>query len=372
MNRRTLAITGGGVVLAGIGGAIVVGGGSGSSGGSGGLMRAVRQAPVTLRGDVGGEKLDFIRNPDVVRLLDSHHAVTLDVRRAGSMEMARNPSQGADFIWPAHDAAADIAKNLRGQPKAEENVFSSPLVILTWKPVSDALTRAALVETRDGTHYLTKMRELVEMSLASRTWESLGLTGVFGAVNVVSTHPALSNSGLMFASLVAGLLNGGRPPSASDVDRVGPAIRTLFERQGRMEDSSGRVFRQFLSQGMGAFPLLVAYENQLTEYWESAPENERRMLVDRVRVLYPVPTMFATHPLMALTDKGRRLVEALRDPEIRAIAWTRHGYRFPGSEALPAPAAARALGMPATPGAVMPMPSAAVVEDMLTRYIPAS
>jgi hypothetical protein len=167
-------------------------------------------------------------------------------------------------------------------------------------------------------------------------------------------------------------MNGGRTPTPDDMDRIGPDLRAMFERLGRMEDSSGKIFQQFLSQGMGAFPLMVAYENQLIEYYEAAPEAERQVIADRVRVLYPVPTTWASHPLLALNDNGRRLIEALQDPEIRRIAWTRHGFRRPGAPIAERPEAAAKLGMPADVGGVVPLPSTAAIERMLERYIPAN
>lgn len=374
MNRRTLIASGAAAAALGVVGAGLVlsggGGGPGRSGVAGGLMRAPRPSPATARGDVGGEKIEFLRNPDVVRILAETQALTVEPRRAGSIEMARSPSAGADFLWPAHDMSADILRSAGRRIVAEENAFASPLVVLTWTEVADALVRAGIAERQGETHVLTGMGRLAEMSADGRPWSEIGLGRLFGSVGVVSTHPNHSNSGLMWACLAAASLNGGRVLAMDDVDRVGPRLRASIERLGRMEQSSGRAFRQFLSQGMGAYPMLAGYESQLVEHWETAPPDERRLLAARVRVLYPAPTVFATHPVLALTPSGARLSEAVRSPDLRRVAWSRHGFRSPGAETGARPDAARATGMPEQVGGAMPLPPFAVVERLLERHVP--
>ena len=365
MNKRVVSVVAGAGILLAVGGVVLVA----SDPRVGPALMGQQVEQVALRGDVGGEKIEFLRDPEVMQILKDRHGVTVDARRAGSLAMARAPGQGADFIWPAHDTAADLFRERGGVATGEDNVFSSPVVVLSWAPVTEALEKRGLVARRDGTYYIVDLRRLMDDVRAEVPWASLGLPQLSGAVSVVSTHPAASNSGATFAALVATVFNEGRTPTPADMDRVGPDVRRVFERLGRMEDSSGRIFRQFLTQGMGSFPLMVAYENQLIEHWDQAPEAERTLLTDRVRVLYPVPTAWATHPLLALTPKGRRLVEALRDPAIRRIAWTRHGFRLPGDGG-ERPAAAARLGMPETVTGVVRMPSTAAFERMLDRFIP--
>jgi hypothetical protein len=52
--------------------------------------RAADQA--RLWGFIGGEKLDFVRNEQVRDLLMRRYGVTLDARRAGSVEMVSDPA----------------------------------------------------------------------------------------------------------------------------------------------------------------------------------------------------------------------------------------------------------------------------------------
>jgi hypothetical protein len=47
----------------------------------------------------------------------------------------------------------------------------------------------------------------------------------------------------------------------------------------------------------------------------------------QVRVLYPQPTIYADHPILALTAHGALLQKAMADPQIQALAWQRYGFR---------------------------------------------
>ena len=43
--------------------------------------------------------------------------------------------------------------------------------------------------------------------------------------------------------------------------------------------------------------------------------------------LYPEPTIFNDHPILALTQTGRKLIPALEDDAVQDIAWTKYGFR---------------------------------------------
>jgi hypothetical protein len=368
MNRRLVSIVAGLVILVGVAGVVAVSRDPDASA----LLVSTRIERVTVAGDVGGEKMEFLANPEVQRILRDRHGVTVQAKRVGSVDMARHPSQGADFIWPAHDVAADIFRSAgRTARGGETQVFSSPLVVLTWEPVAKALEAKGLVERRDGVWYLLRLDGLLELVAAGTQWRDIGLPELWGPVNVVTTHGGTSASGLMFSTLMATVLNGGRTPTAEDMETLGPRVRGIYQRLGRMEDSSGKLFEQFLRNGMGQFPLMAGYENQLVEFYEGADEGVRRMVAKDVRVLYPVPTAFASHPILGLTQNGRRLVEALKDPDIQRIAWTRHGFRVTGGDPDARPGAAAVIGMPRTITGVVAVPATSAVERLID-HIPAN
>ena len=77
-----------------------------------------------------------------------------------------------------------------------------------------------------------------------------------------------------------------------------------------------------------------------------------------------MPTVWSSHPFIARTSDGKRLLEALKDPEIQEIAWTQHGFRS-GLGATSDPSAVGIASIPQDITAVVDMPSPAVMELIL-------
>jgi hypothetical protein len=70
----------------------------------------------------------------------------------------------------------------------------------------------------------------------------------------------------------------------------------------------------------------VGYENQLVEY-SLAHQAQQDLLRRQIVLLYPRPTVWSSHALIALTPNGGRLLDALRDDDLQQLAWSHHGFR---------------------------------------------
>jgi len=145
-------------------------------------------------------------------------------------------------------------------------------------------------------------------------------------INLISTDPTKSNSGNLFAGLLANILVGGEVAQEKDLGKIIPTIKTFFERQGFMETSTGFLFEQFLNKGMGSYPMIVGYENQLIEFSLQNPEIWERVKT-RLRILYPLPTVWSSHTLITLDETAHPLIKALHSPKAQSIAWQQHGFR---------------------------------------------
>ena len=115
---------------------------------------------------------------------------------------------------------------------------------------------------------------------------------------------------------------------------------------------------------MGAYPIVVGYENQLVEYSIQNP-NARDLLNQQIVMLYPRPSVWATHTYIALNPKGERLLAALKDPEIQKIAWESHGFRSGLLGVQNDPRAVQVTGIATTPVEAVPMPSAPVMQQII-------
>jgi hypothetical protein len=82
-------------------------------------------------------------------------------------------------------------------------------------------------------------------------------------------------------------------------------------------------------------------------------------------VIYSEPTIFASHPLIALTEDCDRLSEALIDPDLQAIAWAQHGFRTGLIGVENDPADIDVATLPETVSLVVPMPAASVMSRII-------
>lgn len=319
-------------------------------------------APATVAGPVGGEKLGFLDDPDVVEILRERYDLIVDPERAGSLEMVREVDPEADFLWPSSEVALALYEE-NNDSVEDVNIFNSPIVLYSWGRVTDALAEEGLV-TQDGEVYEIDLAALVADIQEDRQWADVDPElGLFGGVAVQTTNPDLSNSGNMFSGLLANTLNGGEVVNEASVGSVIGEVADIYDDLGNLEDSSGELFTSFLQQGEGAFPLIAGYESQLVEF---GLQNEQyvQQVQERVRILYPQPTVWSSHPLIPLNAEGERLRDALLDDEIQQIAWERHGFRAGTLSGEEDPSVLDFVGIPGEIDSVIQMPSPAVMTQI--------
>jgi hypothetical protein len=321
---------------------------------------------VTVKGYAGGEKIAFAGNPRTLSALKTH-GLAMVAERAGSVEQVRDPVLMAtkpQFLWPSSAPLVDLARRSAKVLK-DEVIFNSPIVIYSWEPIAEGLIRAGLA-TKEGAHYSVDARGLIDAVLARKSWKDLGQADLYGRVRLIASDPNKSNSGFMFAGLAANLLVGD-VATAETLPTALPKLVDLFRGMGFKSSSSGKVFDDYVAGGPGAQPLVVGYENQLVEW----------ILADKARwtristtagpakpvALYPRPTVFSAHPLIALAPEAIPLIDALMSRELQEIGWSDHGFRGPlgAIGAMTDPLIAGR--MPAQISAVAPMPD---IEVMLT------
>lgn len=282
------------------------------------------QESVELRGYVGGEKLGLLEDQEVQSILEKDYHLTLDYVRAGSLDMVTADHMNRDFLFPSSQTALEYYQQMYGSPVRSQIVFNTPLVLYTHTPVLDVFLKAGIVWEQAGIYYLD-MEKMVSVLEAGTSWSQLGLPELYGPVAISTTDPVRSNSGNMFAGLVANVLCGGVADEES-VEAVLPRLQVIFERLGYMESSSSDLFDQFLKTGMGAKPIIAAYENQLLEFAVENPEDWEQ-LREEIVMLYPTPTVWSSHIYIAMNDAGTVGIGALLDPKIQQLAWERHGFR---------------------------------------------
>lgn len=320
----------------------------------------------TVKGFVGGEKVGFLDNPDIQKLLADRYQIKVDYTKLGSIEMIEADSSGQDFLWPSNEVALQLYRDTHPGTVKAETVFNSPIVLYSWDEVTDALITEGIVEQVDNTYYVVDMPRLVDLILTGQSWSDIGLSQLNGKINVISTDPTKSNSGNMFFGLLANLLSDGIATDTT-IEEVLPTIKAYYDSLGFLQESSGDLFKLFTQQGMGAYPIIVGYESQLVEL---SLQNvaTRDQILARLRVLYPQPTVWSSHPVIALNANGEKLMNALQDPDIQRMAWEQHGFRSGIAGIENDPAVFNVVGIPLEITSVLPLPRPSTM-SRLVEYL---
>jgi hypothetical protein len=292
--------------------------------------QAKAQERITVRVVSGSEKLNLLRDERLAKVLD-RYGITLDTHKAGSREIATlNNLKTYDVAFPAGQPAAEKIRQGVATKKLA-TAFSTPMVIASFKPISDVLQANGIVKQEAGAYWIVDMAKLLELTASGKRWRELPNNATFAvgkSVLVSTTNVSTSNSAAQFLALSSYLFNNAEVVSTADsAARAAKKVAPLFARQGFQESSSSGPFEDYLSIGMGKTPLVWIYEAQFLEQ-----ALQRSVKPDMV-LLYPKPTIFTKHVMVALSDKGVRFIDAMQDPEALRIA-AEYGYRSDAAQGL--------------------------------------
>lgn len=315
----------------------------------------------TLNGYLGGEKTGLFEDKQITDYIKKNYHLEFDYSRAGSLDMVTADQSGRDYLFPSSQTALEYYNEVHGSAKAAEIVFNTPIVLYSHKNVADALQKHGIVYQADEVYY-ADMQKLTQLILEEKQWSDIGLPELYGSICVDTTDPVRSNSGNMFAALLANSLNGGKTADQNTIESIIPQLKEIFSRTGYMETSSSDLFNQFLRMGVGAKPIIAGYESQLLEYAAEKPD-EYNKIKDDVVIIYPTPTVWSTHIYIAVDDAGKAGIEALTDDEVQKLAWEKHGFRTSGYDAGKGNVSVK--GVPDTITSVMNIPDYSVMKRII-------
>lgn len=293
--------------------------------------------PIAVTCIGGSEKSDFIKDENVTKILADRYGITVKWTPMGSYDQvllstSDIKNRGANCLWPSSASAQHIFEaNHSGEfsDYRAETLLQSPEVIYAGPQGTQALINEGLVTEEGNGYALMDLHSLlVDYALVGKTWSDISATDLRGPINISSTDPVKSNSGFTLAQLELTTLaaEGQRSPSIEEARKALPTMRAIYDAQGLQATSSDNGFRQWLTQG-GEWqaPLYAGYENQIIQQLVSRPESAD--LLSNVRMIYPNPTIYSDHPMLALDSDAAKLIEALKDEELQKIAWQKYGFR---------------------------------------------
>ena len=203
--------------------------------------------------------------------------------------------------------------------------LNTPIVIYSWKDVADKLESEKIVTNENGVYYITDMNKMINYILNGKSWADIGLTELYGKVNIASTDPVSSSPGATYYGLLLSILGNGQV-SEENLDENLAKLKIFYQKSGYMNNTPADLFERYLKTGMGGAPMIVDYEKSLIDFANSNP-NGFNQVKDNIVVLYPKPTIWNSHCFAAFSDNGKELYNALQDEEISKIAWEKYGFR---------------------------------------------
>lgn len=205
--------------------------------------------------------------------------------------------------------------------------LNTPIVIYSWKDVAAKLIEQQIVtvDEESGVYYITDMNKLMNLILEGKTWADIGLTDLYGNINIASTDPVSSSPGATYYGLLLSILGNGQITDEG-LDENLAKLKLFYQKSGYMNNTPADLFERYLKTGMGGEPMIVDYEKSLIDFANSNP-NGFNQVKDDIVVLYAKPTIWNSHCFAAFTDGGKQLYKALQDEDIQQIAWEKYGFR---------------------------------------------
>lgn len=318
----------------------------------------------------GGGKEDFISDTDIIKILEKKYKLNVVydswsngktvskplIRESvglGNKEIIDKISNGEnvtintdgatnyDALFTSDQRFYDYYKLSPNKEKGESDRYTvlngglalyTPIVIYSWKDVATKLEAEEIVSKgEDKIYYITDMNKLINYILEGKKWSDLGLTDLYGNINIASTDPVSSSPGATYYGLLLSILSNGNI-NDENIDTNLEKLKTFYQKSGYMNNTPADLFERYLKTGMGGEPMIVDYEKSLIEFAISNPDGYKQVKSDMV-MMYPKPTIWNTHCLAAFSESGLKLYKALQDEEIQKIAWEKYGYRtgFTGS-----------------------------------------
>ena len=203
--------------------------------------------------------------------------------------------------------------------------LNTPIVIYSWKEVVDALIKENIVTETEGVYYITDMNKLINYILEGKKWSDIGLSNLYGTINIASTDPVSSSPGATYYGLLLAILSESQV-TVDNINNNLPKLKDFYIKSGYMNNTPADLFERYLKTGMGGEPMIVDYEKSMIDFANSSPDAFNQVK-DDIRILYPTPTIWNSHCFAVFTDNGNKLYKALNDKDIGQIAWERYGFR---------------------------------------------
>ncbi|MBO4816437.1 MAG: hypothetical protein J5507_06050 [Clostridia bacterium] len=287
----------------------------------------------------GGGKENFIADEEVVSIMENKYNlnVVYDSWSNGKLvkeKLLRKDGTKYDAMFCSDQRFYDYFKLTADASKGEAArdrvlngglTLNTPIVIYSWDTVVDALIKEKIVTEKNGVYYITDMEKLISYILEGKKWKDIGVDMLYGSINIDSTDPVTSSPGATYYGLLLSIMCGGTV-TEENLNQNLANLKEFYIKSGYMNNTPADLFELYLKTGVGGKPMIVDYEKSVIDFANSNPDGWNQVK-DKIRILYPTPTIWNSHCIATFNETGDRFYKAFDDSEIQQIAWSRYGFR---------------------------------------------
>ena len=287
----------------------------------------------------GGGKENFIADEEVIKIMEDKYGlnVTYDSWSNGKIvkdPLVRKDGSKYDAMFCSDQRFYDYFKLSANTAKGEASrdrvlngglTLNTPIVIYSWDIVVDALIKENIVTEKNGVYYITDMNKLINYILEGKKWSDIGVDMLYGSINIDSTDPVTSSPGATYYGLLLSIMCGGTVTEENLHENL-ENLKAFYIKSGYMNNTPADLFELYLKTGVGGKPMIVDYEKSVIDFQNSNPDGWEQVK-DKIRILYPTPTIWNSHCIATFNENGNRFYDAFEDGQIQQIAWSKYGFR---------------------------------------------
>ena len=287
----------------------------------------------------GGGKENFLADEEVNKIMKKKYGLNVIYDSWSNGKLIKNPlvredETKYDVMFCSDQRFYDYYKLAPNATKGESSRYTvqkggltlnTPIVIYSWDTVVDALIEQKIVTEKDGVYYITDMPKLISYILEGKKWKDIGVDMLYGSINIDSTDPVTSSPGATYYGLLLSIMCDGEITDEAVAENL-PKLKEFYTKSGYMNNTPADLFELYLKTGVGGKPMIVDYEKSVIDFANSNPDGWEQVK-DKMRILYPTPTIWNSHCIASFDEAGDEYYEAYEDKEIQQIAWSKYGFR---------------------------------------------
>ena len=287
----------------------------------------------------GGGKENFLADEEVNKIMKKKYGLNVIYDSWSNGKLIKNPlvrEDGTKYdvmfcsdqrFYDYYKLAPDTTKGESARYTVQKGglTLNTPIVIYSWDTVVDALIEQKIVTEKDEVYYITDMQKLISYILEGKKWKDIGVDMLYGSINIDSTDPVTSSPGATYYGLLLSIMCDGEITDEAVAENL-PKLKEFYTKSGYMNNTPADLFELYLKTGVGGKPMIVDYEKSVIDFANSNPDGWEQVK-DKMRILYPTPTIWNSHCIASFDEAGDEYYEAYEDKEIQQIAWSKYGFR---------------------------------------------